>query len=251
MILRRVTDAFRRQDWFTVFVETMIVVLGVFLGLQVNNWNEARALREREAVYLEQLLIDLESDRLTGARGVASANTIDTAAENLLAVLEGADGAEKVSDGELMQIVVSAGYAYLPQGNSTTYNEMISTGALGLLESVELKRAFGEYYARLAAGRQWDGLLREEQYAYRAAIRGLLTREQFAWARAHAALTPENLPPPPDFDRAEFLEDARRRPEIINSLRSMGAVQQRLRDDSRDMADRAETLAARVKAELE
>ncbi|WP_425411067.1 DUF6090 family protein [Hyphococcus sp.] len=251
MLLRRITEHVKAQNWFAVFLDFVIVVVGVFIGIQVSNWNDARALREREQVYLEQLLIDLESDRATGARGVASANMIDEAAEDLLAVLEGAVGAEKISDGELMRIVPSAGYAYLPQGNPTTYNEMISTGALGLLERVELKRAFGEYYGRLSAGRQWDSLMREEQFAYRAAIRGLLTREQFAWARAHAALAPEALPPPPAFDRAAFLEEARSRPEIVDSLRSMGAVQQRLRDDSRDMAARAEALAALVKAEIE
>ncbi|WP_299949230.1 hypothetical protein [Hyphomonas sp. BRH_c22] len=38
MILRRITDAFRKQDWFTVAVETLIVFFGVFIGLQVNNW---------------------------------------------------------------------------------------------------------------------------------------------------------------------------------------------------------------------
>jgi hypothetical protein len=43
MILRRLTTAFRKQDWFTVVVETLIVVFGVFMGLQVNNWNAARA----------------------------------------------------------------------------------------------------------------------------------------------------------------------------------------------------------------
>jgi hypothetical protein len=42
MILQRISDAFRRQDWFTVTVETLIVVLGVFLGLQINNWNTGR-----------------------------------------------------------------------------------------------------------------------------------------------------------------------------------------------------------------
>ena len=43
MILRRLTDALRKQDWFTVVIETLIVVLGVFLGIQLGNWNEARA----------------------------------------------------------------------------------------------------------------------------------------------------------------------------------------------------------------
>ena len=42
MILRRLTNAIRRRDWFTVVIETLIVVLGVFLGLQVNNWNVLR-----------------------------------------------------------------------------------------------------------------------------------------------------------------------------------------------------------------
>ncbi|MFT5774992.1 MAG: hypothetical protein ACI9NG_000943 [Hyphomonas sp.] len=31
----------RKQDWFTVAVETLIVVFGVFIGLQVGNWNDA------------------------------------------------------------------------------------------------------------------------------------------------------------------------------------------------------------------
>jgi hypothetical protein len=55
MILRRIASAFRRQDWFTVFVETMIVVLGVFLGLQVNNWNAAGQDRADEAFFMLQL----------------------------------------------------------------------------------------------------------------------------------------------------------------------------------------------------
>lgn len=46
MLLRRLADAFRQQDWLTVLVEIMIVVMGVFLGLQVNNWNEWRQDRE-------------------------------------------------------------------------------------------------------------------------------------------------------------------------------------------------------------
>jgi hypothetical protein len=64
MILRRIASAFRRQDWFTVAVETMIVVMGVFLGLQVNNWNEAQRDREREALYLERLHADVETAQI-------------------------------------------------------------------------------------------------------------------------------------------------------------------------------------------
>jgi hypothetical protein len=42
MILRRLTNAIRNQDWFTVVIETLIVVFGVFMGIQVANWNAER-----------------------------------------------------------------------------------------------------------------------------------------------------------------------------------------------------------------
>jgi hypothetical protein len=38
MILRRITANFRRQDWTAVVVELLIVVLGVFIGLQAQEW---------------------------------------------------------------------------------------------------------------------------------------------------------------------------------------------------------------------
>ena len=250
MILRRVIAHVRNQEWAAIAIDFVIVVLGVFIGIQVSNWNESRVLRERERTHLEQLLIDLESDRTTGERGIAAANRTDATADAVLAVLDGAPQGAKISDADVMRFLLEAGYAYLPQGNPTTYNEMISTGALGLLGSVELKRALGEYYRSAVAGRQWDVILREEQYAYLAAIRGLLTREQFRWARANVGDRPELTSPPPAFDRAEFLERARGRPAIIDSLRSMGAVQERLRNDSRYMTEQAEALAARIRAEL-
>ena len=40
MTLRRLADAFRDQSWFTVALEIMIVVIGIFIGLQVDGWGE-------------------------------------------------------------------------------------------------------------------------------------------------------------------------------------------------------------------
>ena len=42
MILRRIADAFRKQDWATVTIEFFVVVVGIFVGLQVDNWNQIR-----------------------------------------------------------------------------------------------------------------------------------------------------------------------------------------------------------------
>ena len=55
MILRRLASAFHKQDWFTVFLEIIIVVLGVFLGLQAQSWTSEQGRRQLELRYTERL----------------------------------------------------------------------------------------------------------------------------------------------------------------------------------------------------
>ena len=42
MILRRLAEAIQQQNWFVVLLEVMIVVVGIFIGLQVDDWNQER-----------------------------------------------------------------------------------------------------------------------------------------------------------------------------------------------------------------
>ena len=58
MILRRITEHVKTQNWFAVALDFVIVVAGVFIGIQVSNWNQARADRARE----HELLVDLRAD---------------------------------------------------------------------------------------------------------------------------------------------------------------------------------------------
>jgi len=55
MILRRLRTHVENENWFAVFVDFCIVVIGVFIGIQVANWNEARAAKERERLLLVEL----------------------------------------------------------------------------------------------------------------------------------------------------------------------------------------------------
>ena len=56
MIVQRLNEAIRSQNWANVFIEFVIVVLGIFVGLQANNWNESRLDRNQERESLERLL---------------------------------------------------------------------------------------------------------------------------------------------------------------------------------------------------
>lgn len=59
MILRRLTEHVRTQNWFAVGLDFLIVVLGVFIGIEFGNWNEARAFRQREQLLLQELRAEI------------------------------------------------------------------------------------------------------------------------------------------------------------------------------------------------
>lgn len=116
---------------------------------------------------------------------------------------------------------------------------MISTGSLRLIEDAEIRRALRMYYARSEYLRQWDELIQHEQIRYRDAIRGVLSPEQMIWVRESLGGATR---PPPDFDRARFLQSLKARPEIIDSLSSIAAEQARLKANSEGVAKYAAEL---------
>jgi hypothetical protein len=55
MLLRTLTQHVKDQNWFAVGLDFFIVVLGVFIGLQVQQWANDQERQKREATYLERL----------------------------------------------------------------------------------------------------------------------------------------------------------------------------------------------------
>ena len=62
MILRSVTKHVKDQNWFAVLIDFFIVVVGVFIGIQVANWNDARTLDSQERELLIELKREIEGD---------------------------------------------------------------------------------------------------------------------------------------------------------------------------------------------
>ncbi len=61
MILRRLTENLRAQNWTAITIEFLIVVIGVFIGTQVANWNQQRLAKVETQKMLEQLVPELQS----------------------------------------------------------------------------------------------------------------------------------------------------------------------------------------------
>ena len=59
MILRRLSQSLKEQNWMAISIELVLLVVGVFLGIQVANWNEERVERELVRGHLSEIAEDL------------------------------------------------------------------------------------------------------------------------------------------------------------------------------------------------
>lgn len=230
----------REQNWFAVAIDFLILVAGVFLGIQAANWNDSRKERVEERRYYAQILDDLRADQLTLQDTLLRATRYDAAAENTLRAIRSGIPPHS-TPGRFAVDIHHAGWLYLPRPSRRTYDELISTGNLGLLRSEAAKTAIAEYYASFDDLRQWDGLLRSQQDRYWEATSGVLPRPVLrdAMRFREPALSAA--------EAANILAALRQRERADDMLVTMAAHQERVRRDSEDLADLGQDLIAKLK----
>lgn len=227
---RRWSDQAGHQNWSAIVIDFVIVVVGVFLGIQAANWNESRKDRTEERRYYAQIMDDLRADQETLQIAQRRATALDAAAENTLrAMREGIPAG--ISPGQFAVDIHYAGYLYIPPTVRRTYDELISTGNLGLLQSEKAKAAIAKYYSHFDELRQWDGLMRSQQGRYWAATAGVLPRPVLRDAIS------DRVPELDDAEAAKILAELRSRDEVGDMLIGMAAHQERVRRDSVGLAE--------------
>jgi hypothetical protein len=165
----RFAQHLRRQDWVAVVIELLIVVLGVFLGLQVNEWAADRADERRSEMYAERLVADLQTDLQRRQELVAYYDAVFDSAERTYAMLS-----DPGSDDRALVINAyrATEYNYSPP-TSATWDEIVSSGDLSLLPTPALEGASA--YFRDDTARTVAEPLR--QSLYRQTVRSLLPHE--------------------------------------------------------------------------
>jgi hypothetical protein len=173
MILRRLTQHIRDQNWFAVGLDFIIVVFGVVIGFQVTDWNEARGEREREAMYLAALVDDLRSEveefavvRRGAQLRMSGISAILTAAGNPPRLEYPYRGEQRQADipAEFVSDVPYAVHQAATTGATIdaprhTYRTLISTGEFRLIRDAELARQIQTYYAHVDEVRDLERIL--------------------------------------------------------------------------------------------
>ncbi len=144
MILRRVIAHFRKQEWTAIFLDFVIVVVGVFVGLQVNNWNEAQRERVEERVLLGRLHME--------TRGLIAANREEykmakARGERVLSVNPVLFSQEPVRPASVDECEGIAGtHVYrLGPDELPVIDEMLETGRFDLLKNEAIKTQLRDY----------------------------------------------------------------------------------------------------------
>lgn len=136
MILRRVTASLRRQDWTAVLVELIVVVAGVFIGLQASNWNEERETDAKAADFTQRLKADLREEAWGYAMNIGYFDQVLTNARRATDALTGKTPLSSEA------LLIAAYRATQFNGNTrrrATYEELISTGEIGLIRDEALR----------------------------------------------------------------------------------------------------------------
>jgi len=127
--------------------EIALVMIGILLALQVNNWNEFQKERGRELEYLKLLTKEFEIDSMSLSRVAQLTGSKVTQGKNLLQLLSSTeplpDSVEFVYD----SFLVGRGGNFNPYIPS--YQKLMSTGDVNTIQNGEITALIARYFDRM------------------------------------------------------------------------------------------------------
>ena len=143
-----------------MLLELLIVVLGIFIGLQVDGWNESRVDRADERLYLARLSLDLEE---TLADLASDRDSLAAWSERTFALVNG------LAMGESGRVLVERNKDALNASSRVLLGRpqlatLIEGGQLGLIRNPTIRSAIAEAQALTESRRlQIQVLSRQQQ----------------------------------------------------------------------------------------
>ena len=145
MLLRRLSAHIRSQNWFAVLLDLLVVVVGLFLGLQIDTWWEGQKEARIESTYLQEIREDFELNRSSLLDQINDAEQIirsmivlheqSTLENPTLSIAELNDKFSLINHMPTFVIATRA------------YGNLFGSGDLKVLRNRQLKNLLAAYYA--------------------------------------------------------------------------------------------------------
>ena len=126
--------------------EIILVVIGILIALQINNWNQGRISAKKERSYLNEIRTSLKSDALKISEALEFNVGKDSIVVNLMGIFD-----SSLSNDERMEIIEAnslpfTSYEYFTP-SSTTWNNFISAENINLISNQDLRTKLMAYYS--------------------------------------------------------------------------------------------------------
>ena len=149
--------------------EIVLVVIGILIALQINNWNESRKLRIQEVKYLKNLLADLNTELKSNDSMIVYRSKKARASASILSY-QPPKNLEQIYTFEKTLELVYFWKTFIPSNN--TFKELSSSGNLNTLKNDSIKYYLLELDKMYVDIANYEHHMRREyeQYIYDVAI---------------------------------------------------------------------------------
>jgi len=182
MLLRRMIDHVKAQNWTAIILDFLIVVSGVFIGIQVSNWNEARNQSAQEKSQLTQLRDEIARNQEVFENQALFVAEIISSGRRALAYLEGGEDCSS----ECADLLIDFFHASQVWGSEYETAKFRDNEQLGFPSSPATRDAVQSVYLFLSG---W-GAVNLTPPAFRERVRGYFSPEASAalWDRCQITL---------------------------------------------------------------
>lgn len=151
MLLRRIIEHVTDQNWTAIFIDFVIVVVGVFIGIQVSNWNEDRQRASQTQSYYARLVGDLESERRAL---VARLKYMDVTESYGLSALESLENPDSTDTSDFLIATYQLSQIWTYSVQRATYDELLSSGIADAVPDPQLRTNLANVFLNAEANRQ-------------------------------------------------------------------------------------------------
>lgn len=123
--------------------EIILVVIGIFIAIQANNWNVERISQKEIRLTLEKLLVNLQQDGLTIQGEIASNEYIKASLDSCLMILKDPEGFSKQEFSDKLFPINRTANLEL---ENITFTNLSDTGKLQLISNDALIDSLINYY---------------------------------------------------------------------------------------------------------
>jgi Family of unknown function (DUF6090) len=125
--------------------EIMLVVIGILIALGVNNWNQEKKDNHLGEDYLFRIHRDLVQDTINFRNIITHNNNLREDIKGLLITLY--DGVDNIEQVQSMSAIYDKALDQVFSPNDNTYKGMVSSGALRLIQNMDLKEEIVNLYS--------------------------------------------------------------------------------------------------------